>query len=339
MKRYALIASLAAPIAWAQPSLVDTLNLGHSIVLVRTDLPNGNSGRGSGVVVSPEYVATNCHVIVNTKNVNVAKFRNGYKPIAIKANWKRDLCLLKFDPLPLKPVSMRDASTLQYEEEVFTLGLPTAAPVPQPSFGRLKGKHAYDGGLILRADARFALGSSGGALFDEQFNLVGITTFKSPGPGGYFYSLPVEWIKELMQTPDVVSLDHQESPFWALPLEQRPYFMQVVIPYQTRDWANLKAVASAWVRQEPASADAWYFLGLAEEGIANYAEAKKDFMQALNLVPRDLDAMLGLTRMAIVQKDAPTLQKLLPDLEALNQAEGEKVAQALARLHADNHKN
>jgi serine protease Do len=335
MKQLACIALLAAPMAWAQPTLVDTLNLGHSIVLVRTDLPNGESGRGSGVVVSPEYVATNCHVIANTQNVNVAKFRNGYKPIAVKANWKRDLCLLKFDPLPLKPVNMRDASSLQYEEEVFTLGLPAAAPVPQASYGRVKGKYAYDGGLIVRADAGFALGSSGGALFDEQFNLVGITTFKSPGHAGYFYSLPVEWIKELMQSPDVLSLNHEETPFWALPLEQRPYFMQVVIPYQNRDWTSLKAIASAWVKQEPTSADAWYFLGLAEEGIANYAEAKQDFMQALHLVPRDLDAMLGLTRMALVQKDAPTLQKLLPEVVALNQAEGEKVAKALERLQTE----
>ena len=126
--------------AVAQPSFVDTLNLGHSIVIVSTDLPNGQTGRGSGVVVSPEYVATNCHVIANTRGANIAKFRDGYKPIAVKANWKRDLCLLKFEPLPFKPVAMRDASTLQYEEEVFSLGLPAGAPVPQPSYGRIKGK-------------------------------------------------------------------------------------------------------------------------------------------------------------------------------------------------------
>lgn len=335
MMRILSIALVVSPIAWAQPTLIDTLNLGHSIVMVRTDLSNGDSGRGSGVVVSSEYVATNCHVIANTKSVNVAKFRDGYKPIAIKANWKRDLCLLKFEQLPLKPVNMRDASTLDYEEEVFTLGLPAAAPVPQPSYGRVKGKYAYDGGLIVRADAGFTLGSSGGALFDEQFNLVGITTFKSPGPGGYFYSLPVEWIKELMQTPDVLSLDHQETPFWALPLEQRPYFMQVVIPYQNRDWSSLKAIAQQWVKQEPSSADAWYFLGLAEEGEDNYDDAKRDFFKALTLVPRDLDAILGLTRMALMQKDAPALQKLLSELIALNQTEGEKLMHALQSLQAE----
>ena len=94
--------------AYAQPSIVDTLELGHSIVMVTTDMPGGSNGRGSGVVVSPEYVATNCHVIANSNGANIAKFRDGYQPIALKANWKRDVCLLKFDPLPFKPIPTRD---------------------------------------------------------------------------------------------------------------------------------------------------------------------------------------------------------------------------------------
>ena len=332
MHRYGLVLLLHVTAAWAQPTLVETLHLGHSIVMVRTDLPNGESGRGSGVVVSPEYVATNCHVIANTKGVNVAKFREGYRPIAIKANWKRDLCLLKFDPLPLKPVPMRDSTSLLYEEEVFALGLPAGAPVPQPSYGRIKGKHAYDGGLIVRADAGFTLGSSGGALFDEKFNLIGITTFKSPGHDGYFYSLPVEWIKELMHAPDAISLNNDELPFWALPLEQRPYFMQVVIPLQNQDWASLNTIAQQWTAQEPASADAWYFLGLAEEGNADLSNAKAHLSKAYALNPRDLDALLALSRLAFSQKDTSTLQGLLPSVVALNQAEGEKIAQQIQQL-------
>lgn len=318
--------------AWAQPSFVDTLNLGHSVVIVSTDLPNGQTGRGSGVVVSPEYVATNCHVIANARGANIAKFRDGYRPIAVKANWKRDLCLLKFDPLPFKPVPMRDASTLQYEEEVFSLGLPAAAPVPQPSYGRIKGKYQYDGGLIVRADAGFTLGSSGGALFDEQFNLIGITTFKSPGSQGYFYSLPVEWIKELMQAPEVQSLKTDEVPFWALPLEQRPYFMQVVIPSQNQDWPDVKNIAQAWTKEEPQSADAWYFLGLAEEGLGQLVPAKQAFNKAYTINPRDLDALLALSRLAFAQKDVVTLENLLVAVDAISHTEAEQLDQKILQL-------
>lgn len=316
----------------AQPSIVDTLELGHSIVMVTTDIPGGSNGRGSGVVVSPEYVATNCHVIANSNGANIAKFRDGYQPIALKANWKRDVCLLKFDPLPFKPLPMRDSKTLQYEEEVFSLSFPAAAPVPQISYGNIKGIYPFEGSMIVRSNAAFLMGSSGGALFDQHFNLIGLTTFKSPGHQAFYYSLPVEWIKELMDAPEVISLKTNEVPFWALPLEQRPYFMQVVIPYQNGDWASLQSIASLWVKQEPSSADAWYFLGLAEEGLQQFAKAEQDLQHAYDLNQRDFDAMLALSRVALTQKDVATLEAIQPAINAIDQSAGEQVAQQILKL-------
>ncbi|WP_235276379.1 S1 family peptidase [Methylotenera sp. N17] len=316
----------------ARPNFADTLNLGHSIVMVTTELPSGDNGRGSGVVVSKEYVATNCHVIANTNGANIAKFRDGYRPIAIKANWRRDLCLLKFDPLPFTPLPMRDSSTLQYEEEVFSLGFPAGANVPQPSYGNIKGKYMYDGSLIVRSDASFAMGSSGGALFDAQFNLIGITTFKSPGHDGFYYSLPVEWIKELMNAPETFSLKTQEVPFWALPLEQRPYFMRVVIPFQNKEWGTLKGIANQWIVQEPNSVDAWYFLGVAEEGTGELELAKLHLNKAYQLNRRDLDAMLALSRVAFAQKDVMALESLEAPVKDLNQDEGENIALKIKQL-------
>lgn len=316
----------------AQPSIVDTLELGHSIVMVTTDLPDGSNGRGSGVVVSPEYVATNCHVIANSKGVNIAKFRDGYQPIGLKANWKRDVCLLKFDPLPFKPIPMRDSQSLQYEEEVFSMSFPAGAPVPQMSYGAIKGIYPFDGSLIVRSNASFYMGSSGGALFDQHYNLIGLTTFKSPGQPAFYYSLPVEWIKELMAAPETTSLKTNDVPFWALPLEQRPYFMQVVIPYQNADWRDLKTIAGQWTGQEPASADAWYFLGLAEEGLQHYVQAEQDLKKAYDLNQRDVDAMLALSRVAFVQKDLATLESIQPAIQAIDPEQGEKVTQQIQAL-------
>ncbi|MBF5039815.1 trypsin-like peptidase domain-containing protein [Methylophilus sp. 13] len=316
----------------AQPSIVDTLELGHSIVMVTTDLPDGSNGRGSGVVVSPEYVATNCHVIANSKGVNIAKFRDGYQPIGLKANWKRDVCLLKFDPLPFKPIPMRDSQSLQYEEEVFSMSFPAGAPVPQLSYGAIKGIYPFDGSLIVRSNASFYMGSSGGALFDQHYNLIGLTTFKSPGQPAFYYSLPVEWIKELMAAPETTSLKTNDVPFWALPLEQRPYFMQVVIPYQNADWRDLKIIAGQWTGQEPASADAWYFLGLAEEGLQHYVQAEQDLKKAYDLNQRDVDAMLALSRVAFVQKDLATLESIQPAIQAIDPEQGEKVTQQIQAL-------
>lgn len=320
-----------SPLA-AQPSMVETLTLGHSIVMVTTDMKDGSNGRGSGVVISPEYVATNCHVLANSNGANIAKFRDGYQPIALKANWRRDVCLLKFDKLPFTPIPMRDSHTLSYEEEVFSLGFPAMSPVPQPSYGTVKGIYRYDGGLIVRTDASFAMGSSGGALFDQQFNLIGLTTFKSPGSHAFYYSLPVEWIKELMDAPDSLSLKSQDTPFWALPLEQRPFFMQVVIPFQNEEWDSLKTIAHVWTQQEPDSADAWYFLGVAEAGLNQLEAANQDLHHAYELNPRDLDALLALSRLAYAQKDLATLEHLQGAVQELNTEQGAALGQKIEAL-------
>jgi serine protease Do len=327
-----MIISMHIASAQAQPDIGEILALSDSLVQVAVELPNGITGNGSGVVVSKEYVATNCHVLANAKGVNIIKYRDAYQPIGLKADWKHDLCLLKFDHLPFKVAPMRDSRTLKYEEEIFSLGYPIGNNVPQPSYGNVKGSYPLDDSVVIRTSAAFAMGSSGGALFDQNFNLIGITSFKSPGSHGFFYNLPVEWIKALFDSPDVLSLSTNDVPFWALPLELRPYFMQVVIPYQNKEWVALKKIAQAWTTQEPLSSDAWYFLGLAEEGVNEMASAKEDLNKAQTLNTRHLDAMVALSNIAYLQKDLTSLEILKAKLDQLDQEQGELITQKITEL-------
>ena len=316
----------------AIPPFEKLLELNNSIVSVNVDLPDGSSGTGTGVVVSKEYVATDCHVIANTLGANISKFDDTYKPIGFKADWKHDLCLLKFEELPFKPFSLRDSKTLQYEEDVFSVSFPNGSNVPQPSYGSVKGIHRLDNSVIIRSDAAFSLGSSGGGLFDEKNNLVGITTFKSPGPQGFFYSLPVEWIKHLMSQPDTQSLKTMDVPFWALPFEQKPNFMKVVIPYQNKEWDTLKSISDLWIKEESSSPDAWYFLGLAEQGKKDLKAAKEAFSKAEKINPRHVDAMMGLAEIAESEKDLVTLQNIQKKVNQLNTSLAEVISNKLDKI-------
>ncbi|NBO10150.1 MAG: serine protease [Methylophilaceae bacterium] len=322
MKKIFLIGVLVglANSVQAQPDIVKLLQLHDSIVQISVELENGTTGTGTGVVVSPEYVITNCHVIANGKGANVAKYGDGYKPLSIKADWKHDLCALKFDGLPFKPVPMRDSESLENEEEIFSIGYPNGNNVPQPSYGTVKAKYPFEGSTIVRSDAAFGLGSSGGALFDQQFNLIGITTFKSPGPNGYFYSLPVEWIKRLLQSPELDSLATNEIPFWALPLEKQPYFMKVVIPYQNREWQSLNTISTEWSSKEPKTEDAWYFLALSEMGLNKLEQAKFDLERVVSQNPRHLDALKNLFKLANQEKDFTALEKIRAQIKKIDNA-------------------
>lgn len=318
--------------AFAQPSIGELLQLHDSIVQISVELENGNIGTGTGVVISNEYVVTNCHVLANGKGANVAKYGDGFKPIALKADWKHDLCALKFEGLPFKPVPMRDTATLEIEEEVFSIGYPNGNNVPQPSYGSIKAKYPFDNGLIIRSDAAFSLGSSGGALFDQKFNLIGITSFKSPGPQGFFYSLPVEWIKQLITSKELSSLNTDESPFWALPYQQQPYFMQVVIPYQNHEWQNLHQIAQAWTKHEPNSPDAWFFLGVADWGLSDTALAKTQFAKALSFNPKDLDVLIKQSEIALKEVDFDSLNKLKASIESLDSYASEELGKKIDSL-------
>lgn len=331
-KTISLLLLLIASQVQAIPTFEKLLELNNSIVVVNVDLPDGSSGSGSGVVVSKEYVATDCHVIANTLGANISKFDDAYKPIAFKADWKHDLCLLKFEELPFKPVPIRESKTLQYEEDVFSISYPSGNNVPQPSYGSVKAMHNFDNGVIIRSDAAFALGSSGGGLFDEKYNLIGITTFKSPGPQGYFYSLPVEWIKKLMKEPDTKSLKTLDIPFWAMPFEQKPYFMKVVIPYQNKEWDTLKSISDLWIKEEPNSSDAWYFLGLADQGKKDLKAAKEAFLKAEKINPRHVDAMMGLAEIAESEKDLASLQNIQTKVNQLNTSLAEVISNKLIKL-------
>ena len=323
---------LIATQAEAIPTFAKLLELNNSIVVVNVDFPDGSSGTGTGVVVSKEYVATDCHVIANTLGANISKYDDTYKPIAFKADWKHDLCLLKFEELPFTPVPLRDSQTLQYEEDVFSVSYPNGSNVPQPSYGSVKAMHKLNSSVIIRSDAAFALGSSGGGLFDEKFNLIGITTFKSPGPQGFFYSLPVEWIKKLMKEPNTKSLKTLDIPFWAMPFEQKPYFMQVVIPFQNKEWDALKSISDLWIKDEPNSPDAWYFLGLASQGKKDFKTSKEAFSKAEKINPRHADAMMGLAEIAESEKDLAALQNIQKKVNQLNTSLAEVILNKLDKL-------
>lgn len=304
--------------AFGYPAQSELFGLNKSMIQLWVSYENGVTGTGSGVVIKKNHVATDCHVFQNATGVNVVKYHDTYSPIGVYASWERDLCVLKFDNLPLEPVKLRKSESVAYEEEVFTLTFPNDNPVPLPSYGKIKALYPFDKQSIIRTSATFTVGSSGGALFDNDFNLIGITTFKSPGKRlGYFYCLPTEWIDDVLNTEMLTDIRSETPPFWALPDEQKPFFMQVVLPLQDSDWAELKRLAKLWTQAEDDSTNAWFYLGLAEIHF-NKDFAKLFLEKSIQLNPRNLDALEALYKLSVEEGDEVQKQKLHKKIEELD---------------------
>lgn len=285
MKPSILLATplLASLHVYAQPADGLVYDLKPSVVKIHVINPQGHHGVGSGVVVAKDHVATNCHVVANAQGVRISKYGESFTPIGVKADWKHDLCLLQFQGLDLPPVKLGSSKQLQYEQPVFTISFPNNAKKPLTTYGEVTGLYPYDNGNIIRATADFRMGGSGGPLFTDDGTLVGLVTLKSPGRNAFYYNIPVDWVRPLLEQPLKTVAAQEEPPFWDAPEEKRPFFMRVVHPIQTEDWKTLESISMAWVNEQPDCAEAWYALGLAQQHLGNLQSADYNLHQAIAL--------------------------------------------------------
>jgi|TARA_B110000037_G_scaffold210961_1_gene261961 serine protease Do len=317
---YVLLLVLFSHTSQSYPAQAELFGLSKSMVQVFVTFKGGVTGSGSGIVIKKNHVATNCHIFADSDGVNVVKFFQTYTPISVYADWENDLCILKFDNLPLLPVKLRSSKELSYEEKVFSLTFPNDNPMPLPSYGKIKALYPFQKGNIIRSSAGFTVGSSGGALFDLDFNLVGITTFKSPGRReNYYYCLPVDWIKNLLKTQEQINLKSNAAPFWSLPENKKPFFMRIVLPMQNEDWQLMLSIAKSWTQADEESSDAWYYLGFVHKKMDNIDFAKLFFKQAVKLNQNHFDSLTELADIAMTQKNNDDFNRAVKLMSEIDQ--------------------
>lgn len=309
--------STFADTSFAAPDHELVYQLKASIVKIHAITQNGGHGVGSGVVVAPDVIATNCHVIANASGVSVSKFGDSISPVGMYADWAHDVCLLTFQYLDLPPVKLSNSQNLKYGQEVFSIGFPGGPPKPQTTAGKVRALYPYGDSLIIRTDAAFIMGASGSPLFNSAGELVGINTFKSPGKHAYYYTVPVEWVYALLQHHTANTA--LASAFWDQPAERQPFFMQVAQPYLHSDWGTLQTIAETWAAQTPQSAEAHFYLASALHGQGKITEAQRAYAQATALQPAHVEAWQGLAILAKQTGQNSLLEKAMQQLQGLDE--------------------
>lgn len=280
-----------------------------SLVKVTSTNKSGGIGYGTGVAISPNHVVTNCHVITGSTGMSISVWGEAFAPVSLQADWKHDLCILRFEWAKLKPVEMGDSESLQYEQPVISISMPGDSPAPYVALSKIKALYTMDDSKVIRSSAAFAIGASGSPLFDYSGKLIGISTFKSPGRVAYFYNMPVKWVKETLKSPEIGLYSARELPFWDASDEARPFFMRIALPFQNNRWADVKEIAGQWMLNEPNSVEAHYYAGVAEENLGNLAEAKKQLNQALTIQPKHPASMFELGLIANHENNQAEVEK------------------------------
>ena len=179
------------------------------VVVLPLDTRSETIAQGSGVVVGEYEVVTNCHVLEKATNVAVRQAADwsgaeSYRMAAalLARNDERDLCLLFAEELAAPPaakvVRLGAAKSLSVGEEVYAVGAPAGLELSlsRGVVSQLRGVFGKRSAPLVQTDAAISPGSSGGGLFNQAGELVGITTFKREGESLNF-AMPAEWVEDL----------------------------------------------------------------------------------------------------------------------------------------------
>ena len=179
----------AAPVASPpKPTLVELFaTLSPSVVRILTLNIDGKTneftGLGSAVVIRPDLVLTNCHVLDDSNAVTTFIGREVLIFDVIGGDKNRDLCLMRPEKAMRSLKNVRSFRSLRIGERVFAIGSPEGLE-NTISEGIISGLRTDEGIRYIQTSAAIAPGSSGGGLFDENGALIGITTFRIGEQGG-----------------------------------------------------------------------------------------------------------------------------------------------------------
>lgn len=284
--------------ASAAPSNELIYTLKASIAKIRSVNASGGKSTGTGVVVAENKVATNCHVLMDSVGMDIGAMGENYQPIGLQADWKHDICILNFMFLPLKPATLGDSDHLQYEQEVFSIGFPGGPPKPLTTWGSIKALYPFEDSVVIRTSASFQMGASGSPLFNAAGEVIGISTFKSPGHHAFFYNIPVKWVKEAMKLPVQEFSQSNQPAFWDVPLEQKPYWMQIVLPFQNKQWDEAEKIVRRWLELTPRDNEALFYQASIKAHAGLTEDAKAIFKGILINNPHHSASLIALAKMA-----------------------------------------
>jgi S1-C subfamily serine protease len=213
----------------ATAGLAGTHDLSASVVRVRAVNAEGVVKVGSGVVTGYGEVATACHV---TRGATTIEIEHGKKRSVADAqvgSQYHDLCLVTAQMVDVPVAPARRSDDLNPGEIVIAIGFQGGEHAVEIR-GNVAALYPYDDGHVIRTTAPFDFGFSGGGLFDQAGNLVGILAFKARTGDNLRFALPTEWLLSASKVAGAfvrVIPTSMDSAFWERSQTDRPAFLGV----------------------------------------------------------------------------------------------------------------
>jgi serine protease Do len=173
--------------------------------------PRMAQGFGSGVILSDDgFIVTNNHVIDGAQNIKVIlNDKREFEARLVGTDPSTDIAILKIEAEDLPFITFGDSDALRIGEWVLAVGNPfnltstvTAGIVSALGRNLRINDDQYSIEAFIQTDAAVNPGNSGGALVNQQGDLVGINTAIASQTGtytGYSFAVPVTIVKKVVK--------------------------------------------------------------------------------------------------------------------------------------------
>lgn len=162
------------------------------------------SSSGSGIVISADgYIATNRHVLENSKSVVVTlKNSEKYPATLVGYDSDEDIAVVKIDKKGLRPVQFSDSSAMRVGQKTIVIGNALGLLEGTVSSGIISAKEREmvlngETMVLFQTDAAINNGNSGGGIFDMNGKLLGMVVARSriTSSEGLGFGIPSNTVK------------------------------------------------------------------------------------------------------------------------------------------------
>ncbi len=167
----------------------------RSVVLIRTP-----TGLGSGFVAAANgKIVTNFHVIRDATQASVVTSdRVEHHDVEVIAlDETHDLAVLRIGARKLEPLALADSSLAKPGEHVVAIGNPLGLG-DTISDGLLSAIRDLPQLTLLQISAPISPGSSGGPVFNDRGEVIGVSTFLLSGGQNLNFAIPINVVKPLL---------------------------------------------------------------------------------------------------------------------------------------------
>ena len=198
------------------PQEIAKTALGSTVHLGLRDA-KGNSWTGSGFIVHDDRIATNYHVIDNM-SIGGARLvgKEEIYPIEqiLARDKERDLAVIKVGGIDAPVLTLGDSDTVEVMDTIYVAGNPQGLEGTVVTGNISAIRHSKD--LVplkfFQMTAPISKGSSGGPVFNERGEVIGVSFATDLDGQNLNFAIPVNYLKPMIITPIARPMVKHDSP-------------------------------------------------------------------------------------------------------------------------------